>query len=456
MYRRHPAARHAERVAADLLAGAQLQAREPAAAKRFHDERLRADLDPLCAQPFREVGRRLRAAVEQERDRRSRGHEVEGREVGGIVVGREHDVAPRRDREAVHILAHGACEHHARQVVLLEQERLLDRAGREQRLFRVDAPVALPHRPRIVAEVEALNEPGMPVIVEAEGGRLRQQREVARRGELAEDAREPDGDGRVVDERVGGEKAATALEVLLREDHGEAGARGDLSREQARRPAADDEQVAMRIDGVVARGVALPRRYRNAGCAPNPLLVEIPGRPLKGLVVKPGVPERRRPVDHAAQIEADARPGILRAHFEPFANRDHRRARRGLEFRAAAERDERIRLLGADREHAARPVELHSAADDRDVVGEQRGSDGVAGERRQPAAVPAEVDGLRAVDVAALVEAKSHQCATPDAAPSSTSAPAAKRSRPKDSISACGFPFAIVQAIVSPPAGIAL
>ena len=365
-------------------------------------------------------------------------------------------VPTRGDPVAVRILAHGTGEHHAGQVVLLEYERLLDRAGREQRLFRVYAPVALPHGPRVASEVESLEQTGGSVIVEAECRRGGQEPDVTGGREFSQHACEPDGDRCVVDQRVGCEQPSAAFEILFRDDDGEARAQRDLCREQPRRSTTDDEQVAMRVDGVVARGIALPRRFRDAGRAPDPPFVEIPGRPLEGLVIEGGVPERRGPVERAAEIEAHARPGILGAHLETLPHGDHRRARRWLEFRAAAECDECIRFLRADGEHASRPVQFHSAADDRDIVGEERRGDGVAGEGGQPPAVPAEVDGLRAIDVSALVEPETHQCATPDAAPSSTSAPDAKRLRPKDSISACGFPFAMVQAMVSPPAGIAL
>ena len=81
-------------------------------------------------------------------------------------------------------------------------------------------------------------------------------------------------------------------------------------------------------------------------------------------------------------------------------------------------------------------MQFHAAAHDRDVVREERGGDGVAGEGGQPPAVPAEVDRLRAVDVSALFEPEAHQCATPEAAPSSTSAPDEKRFRANDSMSA--------------------
>ena len=93
----------------------------------------------------------------------------------------------------------------------------------------------------------------------------------------------------------------------------------------------------MRVDCVVARGVALSRRLRDACHAADPALPEIPGRPHECLVVETGVPEPRRAVERAAEIEADARPGILRTHLETLAHGNHRGARGGFEFGAAAE-----------------------------------------------------------------------------------------------------------------------
>ena len=451
-----PAAGNAERVAVDGLAGVEHDALEALAPERLDDAAACANFHALGAQPLGEVGRRLAAAVEHQLDRRAGGHEVEGGEVGGVVVGRKDDLLPGRYAVAVGVLAHGTGEQDARQVVLREHERLLDRTRREQRLLRIHAPVALAHGGGLAAEVEPLQEARHAVVIEAEAGGSGQQLHAARCRELAEQAREPHGDGRLVDERVGREQPAAAFEILFREDDGEARARGDLGREQPGRPAADDEQVAMRMGRVVARGIALARRFRDAGRAADPPLPEVPRRPLESLVVEGRVPEPRGAVERAAEVEAHARPGVLRAHLEALAHRDHRRARGRLELGAAAERDERVRLLGADREHAARPMQLHAAAHDGDVVGEERGGDRVAGEGGELAPVPADINRLRPVDVPALLEPVAHQCATPEAAPSSISAPVANRSSPNPAISSCGRSFASVQAMVSPPAGMAL
>ena len=180
-------------------------------------------------------------------------------------------------------------------------QRLLDGAGCEQRLLRVHAPVALAHAGGFAAEVDALQESRRAVIVEAEAGGRGQQGHVARRCELAQHAREPDGDGRIVDQRIGRQQSAAALEILLRDDDGEARARGGLRGEQARRAAADDQQVAMRIDRVVTGGVAFARRLREAGRATDEAFPEIPGGPHEGLVVEAGVPESRRAIERCGR-----------------------------------------------------------------------------------------------------------------------------------------------------------
>ena len=151
------------------------------------------------------------------------------------------------DAVAVGVLARGAGQQDAGQVVLREHERLLDRARREQRLLRVHAPVALAHGGRLAAEVEALQQARHAVVVQAE------QVVAVRSLTLRDAASSPSRlanqtvTGRLVDERVGGEQPSAALEILLGEDHGEAGARGDLRGKEAGRPAADDEQVAVRV-----------------------------------------------------------------------------------------------------------------------------------------------------------------------------------------------------------------
>ena len=165
-----PAAGNAERVAVDGLAGVEHDALEALAPERLDDAAAGADFDALGAQPLGEVGGRLAAAVEHELDRRAGGHEVEGGEVGGIVVGRKDDLLPGRNAVAVGVLAHGAGEQDARQVVLCEHERLLDRTRREQRLLRIHAPVALAHGGGLAAEVEPLQEARHAVVIKAEAG----------------------------------------------------------------------------------------------------------------------------------------------------------------------------------------------------------------------------------------------------------------------------------------------
>src|SRR5262249_22300115 len=63
--------------------------------------------------------------------------------------------------------------------------------------------------------------------------------------------------------------------------------------------------------------------------------------------------------------------------------------------------DERIRLLGAARDRAARTVVLERAPHEVHAVGEQRGGERVAGTALVGASVEAEVEWPRAIDAAA-------------------------------------------------------
>ena len=253
------------------------------------------------------------------------------------------------------------------------------------------------------------------------------------------------------------------LDVLLGEDHRHASAGGDDGCMQARGSSADDEQIAVRVDRLVARRIWQPWSRPETGGPPDEPFIEVPRWPDEGLVVEAGRPQRRCRIEHAADIELDTRPAILGPHFESLAHGNHRRACVRLDRRAGANGHERIGFLDARRQGAARAMKLHASADNADPIGEQRRSDGVAGKSGEYAPIPPEQQRARAIDAAAggkpvthATRTRSHQCATPDAAPSSTSAPIAKRPRPNSVISSCGRSFAIVQAMVSPPAGIAL
>jgi hypothetical protein len=100
------------------------------------------ELDPGARQ-------RAQSVADLGRDRPGRGRrfrrgELDRDPVGAVVVGRDHDPASDRDRVAVEVVAAGVGEHDPRPVVVGEDERLLDRAGGDDRLAGADSPPALP------------------------------------------------------------------------------------------------------------------------------------------------------------------------------------------------------------------------------------------------------------------------------------------------------------------------
>ncbi len=120
-------------------------------------------------------------------------------------------------------------------------------------------------------------------------------------------------------------------------------------------------------------------------------------RPHESLVVEAGDEDRREQRIDRSHIEADARPGVLAARLEALKKLRDRRARIGLAPRAAAQFDQRIRLLGSRREHTPRTVILERAADQTHSRGEQSGGHGVAGKPAVAAPVELEIQRPRAI-----------------------------------------------------------
>src|SRR6185503_5989692 len=110
---------------------------------------------------------------------------------------------------------------------------------------------------------------------------------------------------------------------------------------------------------------------------------------------------RHQPV-HCAEIEGERRPAILARRDEPIVELDLRCP--GVRFGAAAELqlNQRVRFLDARREDAALAMVFEAAADEMDIVGEQRRCQGVAGKAGEAAAVEDEAKRAAAVDPAAL------------------------------------------------------
>ena len=82
-----------------------------------------------------------------------------------------------------------------------------------------------------------------------------------------------------------------------------------------------------------------------------------------------------------ADIEAEAGPAVLAVGLEALVELDLRGAQvRGVARGIAPHRHQRVRLLGAGGQDAARPVVLERAPDEVHAVGEQRRGERVAGQ----------------------------------------------------------------------------
>src|SRR5581483_4106159 len=152
------------------------------------------------------------------------------------------------------------------------------------------------------------------------------------------------------------------------------------------------------------------RRAPETGARADRRLVEAGpegSRPHERLVVETGGEEGRQPIGNRAEIEAKRRPAVLARGSKALMELHLRCAEvRRLAPAAAIDRDQRVRLLGASRNDAARPVILERAADQVDAVGEQRRSQRVAGEAGERDTIEGEAERLFAVDAAAGRRAK--------------------------------------------------
>ena len=160
----------------------------------------------------------------------------------------------------------------------------------------------------------------------------------------------------------------------------------------------------MRERLLVMVGILRAGRAAEAGGAADQRLVErFPerGRPHEGLVVEACRQERRQQVVHGADVEGERRPAVLARGDQPVVELGGGGARVRLAPRAGAQFDQRVRLLGARREDAARTMILERAPDQLHAVRHQGGRERVAGEALERASVERERERPRAIDQAA-------------------------------------------------------
>ena len=235
----------------------------------------------------------------------------------------------------------------AGEVVVLEDERLLDRARRRDVALRADLVqrVALPDRDEAV--------------VEAERGRLRRAPRRRPRGPRRPAHATRSWPPSASSAPPGSTSSSASTTSAPWRGRGERGRQpGD--------PAADDEHVAVAapvLRAPLAVGLAVGESPEAGDAAQRPL-VQRPGaaRPLEGLVVEAGRGERAaRDVGDPHDVEVQRRPGVLVLDDHALAHDLARRA----DARRAVDLHERARALPGPVHLAARAVVLERAREDR-------------------------------------------------------------------------------------------
>ena len=267
-----------------------------------------------------------------------------------IVVGEDRDRFPGGGPPAVGIGPHRAGQHHAGPVVIAEGDRTFGRPGTQQGALRIDPPQDLTRLVRrAVAVVGALLQGTVyAVIVGAVDTGPGHQADIVHRPQLARRPRGPVGAGHAVDLEAFRVETAAGQEILIRQDHARAAARGGQRRLQARRARPDDQQVAMQEALVIAVRIVPPRQPAQTGGRPDRRFVDLfpeALRPHEGLVVEPGAEERRDQVVHLQQIELQRPAMVLARGLQTVEQFRHRRPRVGLAPGAGADFD--IRAFGS-------------------------------------------------------------------------------------------------------------
>ncbi len=116
------------------------------------------------------------------------------------------------------------------------------------------------------------------------------------------------------------------------------------------------------------------------GHGADAVLVSLPARPEEALVVEGRRNEAREAIDEGKAIVRGRPLRVDRTKHHAVAERLDGCPAIGIVTLAVAQIEDRVRLLDAGREDAARAVILEAAADDRNAIGEQRGGNRVAGE----------------------------------------------------------------------------
>ncbi len=372
------------------IAGARLDAR---------DHRASRDGDAGLARRVDERALGVRPDVDHRAHRDVRRLEDQRRAVGVVVVGEDHPALPRRDAVPFDVAAHRLRQHHARPVVVGEDDGPLDGARGEHDAPRPHFPQPLARQPRSREQGIVVGDPlGHQHVVVMEVRKHRgagQHVHVFRRRQQAGFRRRPLLGRGAVDRASAQVGDAAEAGALVGDDDFGAVRRRRFCRRKAGCARSDDEDVAVDVNVLVGIGIAAACRPPEPRGAPDERLVEsLPERlrPHEGLVVEAGGEEARQPSARRADVELEARPPVLADRDEPVMELDHGGAQVRLVPVSLADADQRVHLFRPKADDAARPVILEAAPHQAPAVGEQRRCEAVARMSGERPSVEAEGD----------------------------------------------------------------
>ena len=372
---RAPAAGHGDRVTGDQLF--------EAAAIGDDSTHTMAPLriDDRAAAQKADTGRRdivgCRTAVDQRRDFDAPRRQIARRAITGCTIGENRDGFSRRDAEPVGIGADRACRQDARPVIAAEDQRPFLGAGREDRVFRHDAPHPLDGLCSIDNGdifLDPFDRAENIVVVPAEHRGARQERDIGVALQFLDHAAGENIGRLAADRRRLGKQRTAENEILLGKNDAQTRAGRHQRCGKPRRTGAYDEQVAMRPALLIAVGIARQVGPAETGGATDQWLIDLfpEGRwPHEGLVVEPGRKKPRHQVVHGADIIGKARPAVLAAGLQTVIEFGDRRPGIGIAPRTAADRHQPVRLGGTCGHDATRAMIFEAAADKQRVIGKQ-------------------------------------------------------------------------------------
>ncbi len=310
--------------------------------------------------------RRLVAQIRHRRDLDARLRQVEGDAVAMGVGGGDHRALAGLDAVEADQTLHGRAQHHPRQVVAAEHHRLLEGAGRQHDLLgaQLDQTVAAHH--------------GEPLVGEPAGAaRLVQQRDVAPLGERPAQPLRLLGAPAGLGPEAGVVEGAAGARLIVDQQHLAAGLGGLQGGRQPGRAGADHRHVGEHV-GLVVVAVRRPAvDDAEAGLRPDEPLPELPGpaRLVERLVVEAHRHEAAELPEPGAAVAVEPAEDVERRDLHARDNGPAVGEHVGL----VAHLDERVGVLAAGGEHAARTVVLERARQHANAIGGERAGDGVAG-----------------------------------------------------------------------------